>query len=108
MKVSMLLSERKALLQKVALAEYVKSSLDKLSRTQGGIDTEDAGRVGGEMVLEFLADIDANLVYPMLKRVEEIEGLEVGDEQQVSKAVGGDGGKKASKKRHSKSSSRKD
>ena len=107
MKVSTLLSERKALLQKVALAEYVKSSLDKLSRTQGGIDTEDTGRVGGEMVLEFLADIDANLVYPMLKRVEDIEGLEVGDEPQVSKAVSGSS-KKAPKKRHSKSSSRKD
>lgn len=103
MKVSALLAERKMLVRKVALAEYMKSALDKLSRTQGGVDTEDAGRVDGEVVLEFLADIDANLVHPMLKRVEEIESLEVGDEQQVGKATS----KKAQKKRATKSSSRK-
>lgn len=102
MKVSTLLAERKTLVRKIALAEYMKSALDKLSRTQGGVDTEDSGRVDGEVVLEFLADIDANLVHPMLQRVEEIESLEVGSEPQVSKATS-----KKAKKQATKSSSRK-
>lgn len=102
MKVSTLLAERKTLVRKIALAEYMKSALDKLSRTQGGVDTEDAGRVDGEVVLEFLADIDANLVHPMLQRVEEIESLEVGSEPQVRKATG-----KKAKKKSAKHSARK-
>ena len=104
MKIKDLMAERRILLKKVALAEYMKSKFDELS-SSGGVKTEDAGEVDGETILEFLADIDAYLVNPMLQRIESIEGIEVTDVEE--KPVAKSKTKRAKKGRESKKASRK-
>lgn len=104
MKLKDLMNERRVLLKKVALAEYMKSRFDELS-SSGGVTTEDAGEVDGETILEFLADIDAYLVNPMLQRIESIEGIEVSDVKEKSDTKGK--AKRAKKGRESKKDSRK-
>lgn len=101
MKLVELLDERQKTIEKLALAEQWKMILDKKSR-EGPVSTEDAGPVGSDTVLDFLADIDAFLVDPMLKRLTTINEMEVDDERKEAvKEAGKEAKRKGSKKKRS-------